>query len=698
MNHVRWTLATAAIALATGAACTPKRTPEAAPTAESPTSTPTPTPEVQQVALADVGLDASALDRNVNPCEDFYQFACGGWIETTEIPADKARWSRSFNGIDERNEQELRRILEEAQKDPGGDPALEKLGTFYGACMDEQAIEAAGLKPVDPLLKKVRSVKDRASLVDAIIELQKHRVYVLFDISAEQDFKNATQVIAFLDQNGVGLPDRDYYLKDDEKSKEIRAKYLAHVERMLVLGGAKKADAKKQAQQVMQLETELAKVAQSREERRNPEKLYNKIDRAGVEKTAPSMAWNRFFESLGRPDIQDVVVTSPTYLAGVDKLLRTTKPDVWRAYLTWHVLRSTAPALSKAFVDESFSMTQALTGQAQLEERWKRCIDATDNALGELLGQQYVKTRFAGESKSATEDMVREISRAFDRNLATLDWMDEATKEKSREKLGTFVYHIGYPSKWREYDFDVTPSFAANVLASRQFELNRDMNKLGKPVDREEWVMSPPTVNAYYNPLKNEMVFPAGILQPPFFDKDASLPVNMGGMGMVVGHELTHGFDDEGSKFAADGNLANWWTPEVRERFEQKTQCVVDQYASYEAVPGVNLNGKLTLGENIADIGGVKLAFSAYRQMRQDDPVRFEADGFSEDQQFFLAVGQAWCNKAREEVARMLAQVDPHSPPRYRVNGSLANTPEFAEAFQCAPGTPMRPHDACRVW
>lgn len=655
-------------------------------------------PAVVETTLEAVGLETAAIDRTVNPCDDFYQFACGGWLARAEIPADKSRWSRSFNEIDKRNEEELHRILEAAKASPGDDPTLQKIGAYYGACMDETAIEAAGTRPIDRLLGLAQAIKDRKTLGLALIELHKYRIPAVFDVSAEQDFKQATQVIAYLDQNGLGMPDRDYYTKDDEKSKELRGKYVAHVERMLKLTGVATAQAAKSAQAVLRLETELAKVSKTRVERRDPASLYNKIDRAGIVKATPAFPWEAYFKALGAPDVQDIVVTSVPFFEGVQKLLEKGSLDDWRAYLQWTVARSSSSMLPKAFVDESFTFVKDLTGQAQIEDRWKRCVDATDRALGELLAQPFIATMFAGDSKPATEKMVFEISKAFGQELDRLDWMDDQTRGRAHEKLKSFVYHIGYPLKWKAYEFQVEASFGANVLASRAFELQRDLAKIGKPVDREEWQMSPPTVNAYYNPLKNEMVFPAGILQPPFFSAKSAIPVNMGGMGMVVGHELTHGFDDEGSKFAFDGNLKNWWEPAVEEKFAVKTKCVEEQYAKYEALPDVKLNGKLTLGENIADLGGVKLAFKAYRAMRKDAKDRVVADGFSEDQQFFLAVGQAWCMKARDEVARMLATTDPHSPPRWRVNGSLTNTAEFSEAFECAPGTRMRPADACKVW
>jgi putative endopeptidase len=652
------------------------------------------------VSLQAVGLDASALDRSADPCRDFYQFACGGWLQKAEIPPDKPRWLRSFNEIHERNEADLRRILEAAAQEPGSDPVLQKIGSFYGACMDEPGIERAGLKPIQPLLAKARAVGgDSRSITNLLTELHRVGIWALFDISAEQDFKDATRYIAYLDQNGLGLPDRDYYLNEDAKSKELRIQYQAHVARMLRLSGMAQAAAGAAALQILKLETELAKISKTRVERRDPKGLYNKVDRAGLEKTAPRVDWKSYFAGLGRPDISDINLTSVPFFEGMNALMDSVKPGEWRNYFQWHVLRATAHSLPKAFVDESFSMEQALTGQKEQRARWKRCVQSADIALGELVAQPFVKERFSGASKPAAERMVREISEAFGRELSKLSWMDDATRRRAEDKRNSMAFLIGYPDKWRRYDFDVTKTaHAQNAMAAQRFELSRQLRKIGQPVDRAEWEMTPPTVNAYYTPLKNQMVFPAGILQPPFYSVGASVAVNLGAMGMVVGHELTHGFDDQGSQFDDEGNLTDWWSSRVKSQFVAKTSCVDSQYSAYEALPGVRVNGKLTLGENIADMGGVKLAFQAYRAIRAAAPETTVADGFTEDQQFFLATGQIWCSKYRDEYARMATQVDPHSPPRFRVNGSLANLPQFAEAFACKPGTPMSPKTACAVW
>ncbi len=671
--------------------------PPAAPAAPAPAPA-QPKEEALQMSLADVGIDGTALNPSADPCSDFYEYACGGWVQKTEIPADKSRWNRSFSVISENNKEDLHQILEGAAKDTSGDPVLTKIGAYYAACMDEAAVEKAGVEPLRPLQKQIAKVKDTKSLGQVLIALHEVQVPVVFGVGAEQDFKNATQVIGDLDQGGLGLPDRDYYTKDDDRSKDIRAKYVEHVAKMFELAGKKAKDAKKAAADVMTLETALAKKSMTRVERRDPEAVYHRMDRAGLKKLTPHFPWDDYWKALGQPDVNDFNVSSLDFFRGFDVLMVETKPAVWKSYLEWTLIRDAAPTLPKKFEDQSFKMAQVLTGQKQIEERWKRCVAATDGALGELLAQPYVRQRFGADAKGATEQMITEIKKAFGAGLGKLAWMDDATRGRAKEKLDSMVFHIGYPEKWKQYDFSVDKgSYAKNALAAAKWALSDNLREIGKPVDRKKWGMSPPTVNAYYNPLKNEMVFPAGILQPPFFSPKYATAVNLGAIGMVVGHELTHGFDDSGAKFAADGNLKNWWEPAVGTKFKEKTQCIESQYAKYAPLPGVNLNGQLTAGENIADNGGVKLAFNAYRELRKGQrPI--VADGKTEDQLFFLAVGQAWCAKSREEITRMLAQVDPHSPPKFRVNGPLSNSAQFAEAFQCKKGTPMNPTQSCEVW
>ena len=659
-----------------------------------------PAPRVIEKSMEDVGLDSAALDRSVDPCTDFYQFACGTWLAKTPIPPDKPAWSRSFSVISDHNEAALHKIMEDAAAGKGGDdPVSKKIGAYYGACMDEPAIEAAKTKPIKPLLDLIKKVKDEKTLSGVVTELHRHKIWALFDISDTQDYGDATRVIAEIDQNGLGMPDRDYYVKDDDKSKDLRKKYAEHVERMMKLAGWSAKDAKLATDDVLRIETALAKASKTRVERRDPKNQNNRLDRGGVLKAAPRFEWAAYFKGLGFPELKDINVTAPRFLEEVDRLMGEEKPAAWKSYLSWTVVRSTSALLPKAFVDEAFAFESALTGQKEQRPRWKRCVAGTDVAIGELVGQPYVRDNFGPEGKEATERYVREIMGAFGAVVDKLDWMDPATKTRAKEKLGAMENLIGYPKKWRTYEFEIKPrSLIENALAARAWDLKRQLNKVGKPVDRGDWGMTPPTVNAYYNPQLNHMVFPAGILQPPFFSPKASVPVNLGGMGMVVGHELTHGFDDQGSQFDAKGNLANWWTDQDNARFHAKTECVADQYAQYEPLPGVKLNGKLTLGENIADGGGVKLAFYAYRAMRQGAEEVVKAGGYTEDQQFFLGVGQAWCFKQSDELARMRVQVDPHSPSRFRVNGPLSNLPEFSKAFSCGEQAPMHRANACSVW
>lgn len=688
---------TAVVALA--ASCAQPAPPPVAPPAASAQPAP-PGPKVEKVSLESVGLDGTALDRSVDPCQDFYQFACGSWIKNTKIPGDKSRWVRSFNVIHKKNELVLRKILENAEKSGKDENAsLNKIGDYYSACMDENAVDKAGLKPIKPLLDKAKHLYHPKAISAFVTELHKDGIWALFDVSSDQDFKDATRYIAYLDQDGLGLPDRDYYTKQDDKSKEIRKKYREHVAAMMKLAGWNKRAADQASKDVMEVETDLAKISKTKVERRDPKSLYNPVDRKGVEKLASHFEWNRYFEGLGFPKIKDINVTSKKFFSGMDELLGKVSMPKWRNYFAWQIINATADALPKKFVDENFKMRQVLTGQKEQRPRWKRCVASTDAELGELLAQPFVKQRFGGDSKAFALKLVHAIGKAFEKDVQTLDWMDPATKQRAREKFQAMAYLIGYPDKWKEYKFKVDPhDYAGNLLRGQAWEVERQLQKIGKPVDRGEWEMTPPTVNAYYTAQKNQMVFPAGILQPPFYDVKASIPVNLGAMGMVVGHELTHGFDDEGSQFDKKGNLEDWWTPEVKKQFKAKTSCIVDQYGKYESIPGVHVNGKLTLGENIADNGGIKLAYNAYKALRAGAKTVKVADGFSEDQQFFLATGQIWCSKQHAAIARMLAQVDPHSPPHYRVDGSLSNLPAFAEAFSCKAGTPMHPKNACSVW
>jgi len=656
-----------------------------------------------------LGIDETAIDKSVNPCDDFYQYACGGWLKRTEIPADRSNWMRSFSEIDERNETELRKILDglvEAQKGGkslGEDPYGDKLVAVYGACMDEAKVESGGAAALKELFAPIDGMQSLDALGKVVAQLHAEGSAPLFRFGSQQDLKDATQVIGGLMQGGLGLPDRDYYLKDDAKFKEYRTRYVEHVAKMFTLAGVAAADAQKAASTVMALETELAKVSLPRVELRDPKKLYHRLELAGVEKTAPKFNWKAYLTALGFPSITQINVFHPPFVAGVDQLITKTPIADLRTYLKWHRLHTAAAAsaLPKAFVDENFAFFgKTLQGTAQILPRWKRCVQLTDHLMGEALARPFVRLKFGADAKADTQAMVKNIEAAMEKNLAGLAWFDDATRKQAYEKLHSIVNKIGYPDAWRKYDaLEVKPgmSFLSSVSAASRFETNRDLAKIGKPLDRGEWQMSPPTVNAYYEPSLNEMVFPAGILQTPFYAKSAHPSVNYGAIGMVIGHELTHGFDDEGRQFDAKGNLRDWWSPSVNGEFEKRTTCVKEQYDAYTVLDNVHLNGKLTLGENIADLGGIKLAYAAYVASRGGKPAT-KVGNFTDDQLFFLGTAQSWCGKRREALVRMRVVADPHSPPEYRINGPMSNLPEFGKAFSCKPTDKMVRKQQCVVW
>ncbi|MEO8846208.1 MAG: M13 family metallopeptidase [Kofleriaceae bacterium] len=676
----------------TGGTTTAAKPDDSVPPAEVPTK------PVTTKSLQAIGLDPDALDRTADPCDDFYQFACGGYIAKTEIPADKPITMRSFVAISDRNLEYEKSILETAAAKPGDDAILKQLGTFYGSCMNETAIEKAGFAPIRPLLAQIDKIKDAKSLTAAVTQLQLDGINAVFSLGPTQDAADATREIADLEQGGLGLRDRDYYLKDDDQTKKIRTAYRDFIAAALVDVGRKPDEAAKQADGVIAFETELAKVSKDKVARRDPKGMYNRLDRGGVAKAMPHFEWESFWKGVGLGTVKDVTVGSPDFLTGVDALIVKTPMNVWRDYLTAVTVRSSTSFLNKKLEDQGFQLRATITGQKQMEPRWKRCSAKTDAALGDLLGQAFVRDRFGGQSKQAAEEQVHAIVTAMTANLASLPWMDAETKVKAAAKLDAMTYQIGYPKKWRTYAFKLdAKNWGGNVLASNRAETARELAKIGKPVDKDDWEMTAPTVNAYYEPSLNGMVFPAGILQPPFYSVDSSIPVNLGGMGVVVGHELTHGFDDQGAQYDLDGNLKDWWKPETSKLFKQRTQCVIDQYSKYQ-VSGQNLNGANTVGENIADIGGVKLALAGYRALRSSAADTVVADGFTEDQQFFLGYGQAWCAKARPDYEKLMATVDVHSPAHWRVNGALSATPAFAKAFRCKASAKMRPANACVVW
>ncbi len=650
-------------------------------------------------------VDTSALDRGTSPCDDFYQFACGGWMARTEIPPDEPGWSRGFQEVEERNRAELRRILEDAAAGKAAGRYARKLGDFWSACMDEAAVEARGLEDLRAEWARIESVRDPASLAPEVARLHLGGTAVLFGFGDAQDARDATQVIGELSQGGLSLPDRDYYTSDDPRMKEIRASYVAHVGRLLALAGVAPEEAARQAADVLALETALAEPQWTQVELRDPARVYNRLDLDGIERLAPRFPWRAYLADVGAPGATRITVTTPRFLERVSELVATTPATTWRAYLRWHLLAhmADARALPRVLVDESFAFgSAAFTGAQRMMPRWKKCVGESTAAMGEALGEAYVERTFTPDAKERTATLVAEIEAAMRRTLEALPWMDGPTREMALAKLSRIVNKVGYPAVFRNYDaLEVDrASYFRSILAANRFELRRQLAKIGKPLDRQEWQMPPQEVNAYYEPQLNEMVFPAGILQPPFFNRAAPRAVNDGGIGSVVGHELTHGFDDEGRKYDALGNLRDWWTPAVATEFDRRARCLVDQYAAYEPVPGVHVNGELTLGENIADLGGLRLAFAAHREAAQGRPPEPAVAGFTPDQQIFVAMAQSWCTKMREPFARMLAQTDPHAPDRFRVNGPVSNLPEFAAAFQCPAGSRMtRPPDRrCQIW
>ncbi|MBI5247430.1 MAG: M13 family metallopeptidase [Elusimicrobia bacterium] len=634
------------------------------------------------------GFDPAAMDLAAKPCGDFYQYACGGWLKSNPIPSDQSRWGR-FNELAERNKLILRAALEDA-------PATLS-GSLYAACMDEGAVEAAGLKPLDAAFKAIGELTKAADLAPLLGRLHRGGVNAFFGYGSDQDYKDATSVIAAVDQAGLGLPDRDYYLKDDAKSVDLRKGYEWHVARSFGLTGSEPKLAAEQAAAVMRVETALAKVSMDRVLRRDPMNTYHKMTREELAKSGPGFAWERYFDAAGGPSWKDVNSSSPGFIEGFAKFLGEVPLDDLKTYLRWRTLSAAQPWLGRAFVDENFDFFgRRLTGAKELKPRWKRCVELADRMLGEDLGRRYVAKAYPPETKKKMDALVVAVEAALKDDIAGLDWMTPATKEKALAKLGTIVNKVGYPEKWRDYSTVKIDrkDLVGSARSAIEFEHLRQLRKIGKPVDRKEWLMTPPTVNAYYNPQMNDINFPAGILQPPFFDPAMPDAVNYGAIGAVIGHELTHGFDDQGRKFDLKGNMTDWWTPEDAKAFEGRAQCFVDQYGSYEPLPGVKLNGKLTLGENTADNGGLRVAGMAVDAQGEQPAYQ----GFTPRQLVFLGFAQIWCQNRTEQVARMLAQVDPHSSARERVIGPMSNSPEFAKAFSCKAGDKMVPKKTCRVW
>ncbi|HLA77636.1 MAG TPA: M13 family metallopeptidase [Vicinamibacteria bacterium] len=651
-------------------------------------------------------FDIGALDKTVDPCVDFYQFACGGWRKANPIPADQTRWGR-FNELAERNREALHEILEQV-KDPADrrSPIESKVGDYYAACMDESGIEKQGTKPIESFLARVAAVDSKAALFRLLGEHEAQALPALFRFGAAPNLHDSRETIANVGQGGLGLPDREDYLKDDPKSKEKREKYLEHVTRMLTLIGEGADQAKASAQTVLRIETELASAHLSRVDMRDPKNRDNPMTVGDLQKLAPAFEWREYFAASGAPSFSNLNVSSKKYFAEFNPLVEKTPIADWKTYLKWHLVNATAPYLGAAFVQEDFRFNRAyLQGAKEMEPRWKRCVQATDRALGDALGQLYVEKTFGSEGKLRMRSMIEAITAALREDIEGLPWMTPETKAKALTKLAAFNAHkVGYPEKWKDYASVAVrrDDYFGNSRRARVFEIKRDHARIDKPTDRTLWGMTPPTVNAYYNAANNEIVFPAGILQPPFFDRAIDDAVNFGGIGVVIGHEYTHGFDDQGSKFDAQGNLENWWSADDLKAFGERTECVAKEYDGFVSVKDatsgdVHLNGKLTLGENTADNGGLRVAYMAL-QKALAGKTRAQIDGYTPEQRFFLGFANVWCQNVTEQAARQLAQTDSHSPGEFRTNGSVSNMPEFWQAFGCKAGQPMVRANACRVW
>jgi putative endopeptidase len=651
-------------------------------------------------------LDLSSMDKSIDPCVDLYHYSCGGWQKKNPIPPDQTSWS-VYGKLYQDNLVFLRGMLDQAaQPDPQRNGVTQKIGDFYAACMDESAVEKRGASAIQPELDAIEQIKSPKDLTPALARLQlslsRYSGSMLFSAGSTQDPDDSEHVIADLDQGGLAMPDRDYYTKDDAKSKETRERYLQHVQKVFELLGDSPATAKINAETVMRLETAMAKASLTRVERRDPHKLVHKMKVADLTQLAPTFDWVAYYREMQYPDFPILNVDAPEFIKELNTLLTSESIDSWKTYLRFHVANASSPYLSQKFVDENFEFYRKyLRGAKEQQPRWKRCVQYADQDLGEALGQVYVAKVFSPQLKQSTLDMVKGIEDAMGQRIRALDWMSPETKQQALIKLASIRNKIGYPDKWRDYSsVNITrDDFAGNVERTHAFETRRDINKIGKPVDHGEWGISAPTVDAYFDPQMNDINFPAGVLQPPLYDPKMDDAPNYGNTGGTIGHELTHGFDDEGSQFDSHGNLKDWWTKEDRVKFDARTQCVDDQYSSYVSVEDVHINGKLTLGENVADLGGEILAYIAWKDANKDKHLQ-PIDGLTPEQRFFIGFAQWDCANERPEDLRVRAMTDPHSPSRYRINGVVVNMPEFAEAFSCKPGQPMVKPSAnvCRVW
>ncbi len=647
-------------------------------------------------------LDLPSMDKSADPCVDFYQYTCGGWMKSNPIPADQAAWS-VYGKLTVDNQRFLWGILDDlAKKTSGRNATQQKIGDYFSACMNEAEVEKLGAAPLKPALDAIAALKTKKDLAELLgrEHLANATDGLLFGFGSDQDFSDSNQVIAFATAGGLGLPDRDYYTKPEAKSEEIRQKYLVHVQKMLELLGDSPEAAKREAASIMKIETALAKASLTRVEQRDPHNLFHKMDRKQLQALTPDFDWNSYLKTTGIDQVSTFNVTEPKFYQELDHQIQGNSLEDLKTYLRWHVASANAPYLSSKFVQQNFDFySHTLRGVEQIASRWKRCVRLTDGQLGEALGQEFVNRAFSQETKQSTLKLTKLIEQAMEDDIKQLTWMGPETKKQALEKLHSVVNKIGYPDKWRDYSsVDIKrDDFVGNVHRATLFESKRQLAKIGKPLDRGEWGMTPPTVNAYYNPQMNDINFPAGVLQPPLYDPKMDDAPNYGNTGGTIGHELTHGFDDQGRQFDAKGNLRDWWTKEDGAQFEKRAQCIVDQYARYTIVDDIKINSKLTEGEDVADLGGLILAYMAWKVDTQGKQLE-NRDGFTPDQRFFIGYAQWACENQRPENLRASAITNEHSPGKYRVNGLVVNIPEFQQAFSCKAGQPMVSENRCRVW
>ena len=654
-----------------------------------------------------------AVDKSVDPCSNFYQYSCKKWIAANPIPPDQPAWGHGRK-LDLWNQFVLRDVLEKASADNSARSAVDqKIGDYYASCMDESAIDTKGVSALKLELDRIDALRSTSDLAGVLAHLHAITFQLapaiesgfstaLFGFSSTQDLDDASKVVAFADQGGLGLPDRDYYFRDDAKSIALRQQYQDHIHQTFLLLGENEAAASADAKVVLAMETALAKASQDLVTRRDPANLNHKLSAQELRALTPAFSWDDYLKAVDAPPTAHYLVTAPEFFKGVNQLITSESLDHWKTYLRWHLANSSASLLSGPFVTQKFDFYGLkLTGQKQQRPRWRRCTQYVDRDLGEALGRAYAERTFGADGKARMLKMVHALEAALQQDIESLDWMTPATKKQALVKLHAVTDKIGYPDQWRDYSSlkIVHGDALGNAYRSGEFEFARQLAKIGKPVDRAEWGMTTPTVNAYYDPQLNTINFPAGILQPPFFDKQADDAANFGAIGAVIGHEMTHGFDDEGRKFDATGNLRDWWTEADGQEFERRAQCIADEYSGFEAVPGVRLNGKLTLGENTADNGGARIALIALKEtLKAEGKADEKSGGFTPEQRFFIAFGQSWCANFTPELLRLQAQSNPHSPPQFRVNGVVSNMPEFQQAFGCKKGQPMVRDNSCHVW